>query len=512
MRYQYLNSSATVPLSSQQDDFSISSAGSGLSKLPTVRKWLKAKKSKFLSSSSPPGDGASNTASLSRPTQDNETVPEHEEPPINGAGTLFDMGYAETIPVSLTDVSKDEAIVDALLDASREPGPWHILDASTGELAKKVATILSKSEIYDQLSDLPVIQAQSTLDFLQDLLDIRGLPLSYKRTFLKTSLRLSRVYDCVPRCFTIGGFKKMDNHPFARGHFGDLWRGEVEETQVAVKQGRIYTGENNVKKVLRKMTREAIIWGQCDHPNVLPFYGIYRDSAPSSYCLVSPFMANGPLRQYLSNVDNPDRHRLALDITRGMNYLHKLFIVHGDLKGDNILITDDHRAVIADFGISFVMGVTIVGTSSESRKGGTVRWQAPEVLNANPNSFSADVYSLACVYFEVFDGTMPWSDLTDGAVIMNVCFHNKHLPRPRYLAETKFPNLWWTLMVRCWAYESSHRPTLRTLMECLHVRGDTLPPPPKWDKPDLARLRGPLVQGKLDIPSDLPPFLNVEGD
>ncbi|PBK63638.1 hypothetical protein ARMSODRAFT_530229 [Armillaria solidipes] len=108
MRYQYLNSSATVPLSSQQDDFSISSAGSSLSKLPTVRKWLKAKKSKFLSSSSPPGDGASNTASLSRPTQDNETVPEHEEPPINGTGTLFDMGYAETIPVSLTDVSKDE--------------------------------------------------------------------------------------------------------------------------------------------------------------------------------------------------------------------------------------------------------------------------------------------------------------------------------------------------------------------------------------------------------------------
>ncbi len=102
-----------------------------------------------------------------------------------------------------------------------------------------------------------------------------------------------------------------------------------------------------------------------------------------------------------------------------MNYLHSLFIVHGDLKGvrsggyfvddmllnqnkDNILITDYHRAVIADFGIAFVMGSTTFATSSSSsRRGGTVRWQAPEVLRGGPNSFLADAYSLACVYFEV---------------------------------------------------------------------------------------------------------------
>ncbi len=170
------------------------------------------------------------------------------------------------------------------------------------------------------------------------------------------------------------------------------------------------------------------------------------------------------------------------------------------------------------------MGITFFGTSSSSRKGGTVKWQPPEVINGNPNSFSADVYSLACVYFEVylsstiidrsltpckvFDGSMPWSDLNDGAVIMNVSVRKKHPPRPKHLAKT---DLWWELMVRCWAYEPSDRPTLQYLMESLHVTGDTLPPPPKWDKPDLARLRGPLVQGKLDIPSDLPSFLNVEG-
>ncbi|KAK0451272.1 kinase-like domain-containing protein, partial [Desarmillaria tabescens] len=151
-----------------------------------------------------------------------------------------------------------------------------------------------------------------------------------------------------------------------------------------------------------KVRREAIIWTQlCDHPNVLPFYGIYHDFAPSSYCLVSPFMPSGSLHQYMNNTSHPDQHKLALDVTHSMNYLHKLLIIHGDPKGDNILITDDQRAVIADFGLSFVMGVTTFTTLSSPHKGGAVRWQAPEVLNGSPNSLSTDVYSLACVYFEV---------------------------------------------------------------------------------------------------------------
>ncbi|KAK0502317.1 kinase-like domain-containing protein [Armillaria luteobubalina] len=179
-----------------------------------------------------------------------------------------------------------------------------------------------------------------------------------------------------------------------------------------------------------------------------------------------------------------------------------MFIVHGDLKRDNILVSDDHRTVIADFGIFSVIGATTFGTSLSSRKGGTVRWQAREALNVSPNSFPADVYSLACVY--VSDGSMPWNGQAECVVILQ----KKHLPCPRHLSEN---DLWWELMVRCWTYEPSLGPTLLHLMEHLHVTGDALPPP-EWDKPDLAWLPGPLVQGKLHIPSDLPSLLNVEDD
>lgn len=198
----------------------------------------------------------------------------------------------------------------------------------------------------------------------------------------------------------------------------------------------------------------------------------------------------------------------ALDITCGMDYLHTLSIVHGDLKGDNVLITDDCRAVIADFGISFVMGITTFATSTSSHKGGTIRWEAPEVLSGSPNNFPADVYSLACVYFEVFDGTIPWSNLRDGAVIKAVIVEKKHPPRPRKLPpQTGVRNLWWHLMVKCWAYEPSDRPTTHDLTESLRALGDPLLPKKNWDNPVLGRLRHSLV----NVPSGLPPFLDIKG-
>ncbi len=69
---------------------------------------------------------------------------------------------------SYISYSLEQAIVDALLDVyRREPGPWHVLNITTDKMAKQVVTALSKSD--DHLSDVTAQQAQSTLDFLQDV-------------------------------------------------------------------------------------------------------------------------------------------------------------------------------------------------------------------------------------------------------------------------------------------------------------------------------------------------------
>ena len=77
-------------------------------------------------------------------------------------------------------------------------------------------------------------------------------------------------------------------------------------------------------------------------------------------------------------------------------------VVHSDLKGVNILITDTLRACIGDFGLSRVASDTwSLGLTITTRPPGTGRWLAPELLAGGVASKESDVYALGCVYFEV---------------------------------------------------------------------------------------------------------------
>ena len=121
------------------------------------------------------------------------------------------------------------------------------------------------------------------------------------------------------------------------------------------------------------------------------------------------------------------------DVCRGLRYLHTLLVVHGDLKGvgtftsvkahltrmntqNNILIDDDGHAVLTDFGLSKVIEELTGPTgNTTSMLGGTIRWQAPELIfdeheedeegdsrKSGPfPSLSSDVWSFACTAYEV---------------------------------------------------------------------------------------------------------------
>lgn len=105
---------------------------------------------------------------------------------------------------------------------------------------------------------------------------------------------------------------------------------------------------------MQAFSREAILWSQVKHPNVLPFYGVYQlDDMYHKVCLVSPWMENGNLREYLATHPQTDRLLLvsstyipiptisdyiqARGVARGLRYLHDRNIIHGDLKGVGFL-------------------------------------------------------------------------------------------------------------------------------------------------------------------------------
>ncbi|KAL0570838.1 hypothetical protein V5O48_011121 [Marasmius crinis-equi] len=130
----------------------------------------------------------------------------------------------------------------------------------------------------------------------------------------------------------------LGDGPFGGGGFGDIWKGEIgsfatDRMECAVKIVRRYRKEH--ENAFKTHLREAILWRQLKHPNVLPFLGIYHlDNNRKDICLVSPFMENGHLHDFLTNSRPEDVHgqTLMYDIASGVEYLHNEDIIHGDLK------------------------------------------------------------------------------------------------------------------------------------------------------------------------------------
>ncbi|EGZ30248.1 hypothetical protein PHYSODRAFT_391381, partial [Phytophthora sojae] len=97
--------------------------------------------------------------------------------------------------------------------------------------------------------------------------------------------------------------------------------------------------------------------------------------------------------------------RLLHGAALGLQFLHEKKIVHGDLKCNQILVTEEKTAKLTDFGFSFALMESKPTTST-----GAVRWKAPELLRSESCSltFESDVYSFGMCVVEAVSGNVPW--------------------------------------------------------------------------------------------------------
>ncbi|KAJ7673390.1 kinase-like domain-containing protein [Mycena rosella] len=165
-------------------------------------------------------------------------------------------------------------------------------------------------------------KAYKKLLLLDSTLDARPL-------LSKALIRLSRASGLHPNCFPLSDLEKIGQQ-VTGGGFSDIWKGLVRGQTVAVKIMRLFQ-ETAIEAALKQFGSEALIWGQLSYPNLLPFYGLYY--LEGRLCLVSPWMENGHVREFLMNApSDTDRISLMLDIATGLEYLHTERVVHGDLK------------------------------------------------------------------------------------------------------------------------------------------------------------------------------------
>jgi len=249
------------------------------------------------------------------------------------------------------------------------------------------------------------------------------------------------------------------------GAFGEVYMGRWHGNRVAVKQLR---GAQITEKSRASFQREVYVMNCLRHPNIVLLLGACQ--TPPRLCIVMELLMGGSLHHMIHDKQQiltlKEIQQVALDVTCGLQYLHGINILHRDLKSKNVLLTNNQfpcQAKLCDFGLARMRQETATMTGNI----GTVHWTAPEIMNNQRYRFSADVYSLGMVLYEMAAGKLPFAEMIPMAVMVAVVI-NKQRPsmddiKSRHGDEPRLQEL----IEKCTEWEASKRPNVTDIISIL---------------------------------------------
>uniref|UniRef100_A0A0E0IYB3 non-specific serine/threonine protein kinase n=1 Tax=Oryza nivara TaxID=4536 RepID=A0A0E0IYB3_ORYNI len=244
------------------------------------------------------------------------------------------------------------------------------------------------------------------------------------------------------------------------GSYGEVYHADWNGTEVAVKK---FLDQDLSGVALDQFKCEVGIMSRLRHPNVVLFLGYVTQ--PPNLSILTEYLPRGSLYRLLhrpnSQIDETRRLKMALDVAKGMNYLHASHptIVHRDLKSPNLLVDKNWVVKVSDFGMSRLKHHTFLSSKSTA---GTPEWMAPEVLRNEPSNEKCDVYSFGVILWELATMRVPWSGLNPMQVVGAVGFQNRRLEIPK-----EIDPLVATIISSCWENDPSKRPSFSQLLSPL---------------------------------------------
>ncbi|CAL5043622.1 unnamed protein product [Urochloa decumbens] len=244
------------------------------------------------------------------------------------------------------------------------------------------------------------------------------------------------------------------------GSFGEVYRGEWHGTEVAVKK---FLQQDISSDALEEFRTEVGIMRRLRHPNVVLFMGAVTRVPHLS--IVTEFLPRGSLFRLIhrpnNQLDERRRLRMALDVARGMNYLHNStpVIVHRDLKSPNLLVDKNWVVKVCDFGLSRIKHNTFLSSRSTA---GTAEWMAPEVLRNEPSDEKCDVFSYGVILWELCTLLQPWEGMNPMQVVGAVGFQQRRLDIPGSVDPAVAE-----IIKKCWQTDPRMRPSFSEIMAAL---------------------------------------------
>ncbi len=161
------------------------------------------------------------------------------------------------------------------------------------------------------------------------------------------------------------------------------------------------------EKFVRRFQREAISASSLSHPNIVEMYDVGEDNG--KYFIVMEFVEGRSLKSLIKKRNGltlPEVIDIMLQLTDGIACAHNSYIIHRDIKPQNIIVLDDGRVKITDFGIAQALKRgELTETNSVM---GSVHYLPPEQANGTGTTIKSDIYSLGIVMFELLTGKVPF--------------------------------------------------------------------------------------------------------
>ena len=206
----------------------------------------------------------------------------------------------------------------------------------------------------------------------------------------------------------------------------------ILDRNVAVKvlRGDLATDE----KFVRRFQREALSASSLSNPNIVEVYDVGEDNG--EYYIVMEYVEGKHLKNLLKKrgkLTVPEVVDIVLQITNGLSVAHDSYIIHRDIKPQNILILDNGLIKITDFGIAVAMNATQLTQTNSVM--GSVHYLPPEQASGKGATLQSDIYSIGILMYELLTGKLPFKG--DNAVEIAL----KHLKEPMPSIRDEIPDI-----------------------------------------------------------------------
>lgn len=271
--------------------------------------------------------------------------------------------------------------------------------------------------------------------------------------------RMDRRYEIEPHEVKFGD-------QVGSGGFGVVFRGKFRGEIVAIK--KIHSQALSNPASIAEFQSEVAVLCTLEHPNVLKFMGACVK--PPNLMIITEFMARGTLFDVLHRsqmkVTWPMRRSMALDTAKGIRYLHDSKLLHRDLKSSNLMLDDNFKCAVGDFGLTRISSGAIA--AQMTGQCGTFQYMAPEILRSKPYSEKADVFSFGILLWELVARKLPFFGMQPMQVGIAVAQQGMRPTMP-----PKIPPPLAKLIKACWHEDPNRRPSMAQVQELLTKMPDS---------------------------------------